>query len=253
MSNTVLKSLDAGVLTLTLNRPEKKNAFNLEQWAALQDAFNEADADDSTKVVLLTGSGDNFSSGVDLNDLMHMSGFGPDHPFLSCARKIAFFTKPLVAAAAGVAVGGGATMLLHCDLVYISESFRMRFPFANLGLAPEFASSYMLQLIVGAQRAAELMYTAEWVDARRAIDLRFAAGCYTGETVIEKAMDKAKEIAQWPLSSLREIKHTLKAHQKQSIESAFALEAESMAKLAQSPESIEAVIAFLEKRAPGWR
>ncbi|HUH38081.1 MAG TPA: enoyl-CoA hydratase-related protein [Spongiibacteraceae bacterium] len=249
MSDTVLQQREAGVLTLTLNRPARKNAFNIEQWIALRDALLAAASDNSVHAVLLTGAGANFSSGVDLND---MANAGEDHPFDSCAKAVAYFDKPLIGAASGVAVGGGATLLLHCDVIYVGDSLRMRFPFVNLGLVPEFASSYLLQAIIGARRAAELMYTAEWIDAARAVETGIATARFADDVLVERALEKAREIAQWPLNALRETKRTLKAHQREGLQRAFDVETEGMRRQAGSPENIEAIMAFLEKRAPRW-
>ncbi|MCG3169502.1 MAG: 2,3-dehydroadipyl-CoA hydratase [Pseudomonadales bacterium] len=249
MSDTVLHRRDGALLVLTLNRPAKKNAFSDEQWVALREALREAGADDGVRAVLLTGAGGNFCSGVDINDMV---AAGADHPFESCARAVAFFEKPLLAAATGVAVGGGATLLLHCDVIYVGSSLRMRFPFVNLGLVPEFASSYMLQAIVGARQAAELMYTAEWIDGERAVATGIATACFADELVLERALAKGREIAQWPLNALRETKRTLKSHQREALERAFRVETEGMLRQARSPENIEAMMAFLEKRAPRW-
>lgn len=253
MSKTVLQDFDRGVLTLTLNRPAKKNAFNREQWGALRDAILQAGEDDKVRVVLLTGAGGNFSSGADLNDMNNaVSGGGDAHPFQSCVRAVAFFEKPFVAAAPGVAVGGGATLLLHCDVVYVGESLRMRFPFVNLGLVPELGSSYTLQALIGPARAAELMYTARWVDAAHAVVSGIAAARYPDEALLVAAREKALEIAQWPLHSLRETKRTLKAHQFEAIERALKVENEGMSRQAGSAENLEAIRAFLEKRPPRW-
>lgn len=251
MSDTVLQHREGGLLILTLNRPAKKNAFNREQWAAFRDALLAAGCDDSVRAVLVTGAGGNFSSGVDLND-MASADAGVEHPFESCARAVAFFEKPLIGAASGVAVGGGATLLLHCDVIYVGESLRMRFPFVNLGLVPEFASSYMLQAIIGARRAAELMYTAEWINAQRAVEAGIATAAFSDDVLMDHALAKAREIAQWPLNALRETKRTLKAHQREGLERGFEVESAGMMKQAGSPENIEAVMAFLEKRQPKW-
>jgi enoyl-CoA hydratase/carnithine racemase len=254
MSETVLQDFERGVLTLTLNRPAKKNAFNREQWGALRDAILQAGEDDRVRVVLLTGAGGNFSSGADLNDMSNIvdHGAGDPHPFQTCVRAVAFFEKPLVAAAPGVAVGGGATLLLHCDVVCVGESLRMRFPFVNLGLVPELGSSYTLQALIGPARAAELMYTARWVDAATAVATGIAAGRFADDAVLAAARERALEMAQWPLNSLRETKRTLKAHQFEAIERALKVENEGMARQAGSAENQEAIRAFLEKRPPKW-
>lgn len=251
MSDTVLKELSDGLLTLTLNRPEKKNSFNNEQWRAFTAAILDAQVDDHVSCVLVTGAGKDFSSGVDL------SSFGEDdggeHPFEACARAVTGFDKPLVMAAKGVAVGGGATLTFHADLLYVGESLRMRLPFVNLGLVPEFASSYMLQQNIGAQQAAELFYTAEWIDAARAVETGIAARAYADDELLERATEKAREIAQWPVNSLRETKRTLKIVHEQGIKAALAAEHDGMQAQAGSPENIEAITAFMEKRQPDFR
>ena len=155
MSDTILTENIDGVLVVTFNRPEKKNAINTEMWVALRDTFNTADRDDSVVCILLTGAGDDFCAGVDLSSFAEVPS-GEEHPFESSARAVAAFGKPVVAAVNGISIGGGATILFHADIVYVGEGLRMRLPFANLGLVPEWASSYMLQANIGAQRAAEL-------------------------------------------------------------------------------------------------
>lgn len=126
----------------------------------------------------------------------------------------------------------------------------MRLPFAALGLPPEFASSYMLQANIGAQQAAELFYTAEWIDAQRAVDSGIAARAYPDAQLLGAALEKAAEIAQWPVSALREIKTTLRAPHREHIAKAFELEDAAMERQAGSPDNVEAITAFIEKRAP---
>jgi len=236
-----------GVLVLTLNRPEKKNAINNAMWIALREAFTAAREDHSVRCVLLCGAGDHFSAGVDLASFGEGEP-GQAHPFDAAARAVAEFDKPLVAAARGVAVGGGATVLFHADIVYVGESLRLRLPFASLGLAPEWGSSYMLQANIGAQRAAELFYTAEWVDAARAADCGITAAVVADGDLFGHALAKAREIAQWPPNALREIKRCLRVHHLDAIDRAMRTEQEAMARQVGSPENIEAITAFLERR-----
>ena len=197
---------------------------------------------------MLTGAGGNFSAGVDLSSFSE-PGEG-EHPFGDCARAVAGFGKPWIGAATGVAVGGGATILFHADIVYVGEGLRMRLPFAALGLPPEFASSYMLQANIGAQRAAELFYTAEWIDARKAVDCGIAVRAYRNEELLEAALEKAAEIARWPVNALKEIKATLRLPHRAHIAAAFEQEDAAMIRQAGSPENIEAITAFMEKRPP---
>jgi enoyl-CoA hydratase/carnithine racemase len=163
------------------------------------------------------------------------------------------FDKPLVAAVDGIAVGGGATIPLHCDVVYVGESLRMRLPFVSLGLVPEFASSYMLPANIGMRRATELMMTAEWIDSERAVETGIATRVFPDDQLHERTMEKAREIAQWPVNSLRETKRTLRAGHRAGIENALEVESEAMLRQAGSPENVEAIKAFIEKRPPNFR
>jgi len=243
-----------GVRLVTLNRPEKKNAVNDPMWLEIAEAFDAADADPTIACLVLTGAGGNFCAGVDLSSF----GEGADtdagqHPFGRCARSVTSFGKPWIGAATGVSVGGGATILFHADICYVGESLRMRLPFASLGLAPEFASSYQLQANIGAQQAAELFYTAEWIGAERAVSTGIAARAFPDAELLDAALAKAAEIAKWPVNSLREIKSTLRLPHREHIAAALVAEDEAMARQAGSTENIEAIMAFLEKREPNFR
>ena len=213
------------------------------------DAFRDADADDGIRCLVLTGAGGNFCAGVDLASFGE-GGSDGEHPFGRCARAVADFGKPWIGAAQGVAVGGGATILFHADICYVGESLRMRLPFAALGLPPEFASSYMLQANIGAQRAAELFYTAEWIDAAKAVETGIAARACADDEVLDAALARAAEIARWPVNALREIKAALRLPHRAHIAAAFVQEDAAMTRQAGSPENIEAITAFLEKRSP---
>ncbi len=252
MSEFLTTRRDEGVLHVTLNRPEKKNAINTEMWFAIRDTFNDAATNPLVTCVLLTGAGGNFSSGVDLASFGDGESAG-EHPFSAAAKAVAYFDKPLIGAAQGVAIGGGATILFHCDVVYVGDSLKMRLPFANLGLVPEFASSYMLQANIGAQQAAELFYTAEWIDADRAVEVGIAARQYKDAELLDCAMNKAREIAQWPVTALQETKRCLRSVHREAIDAALELEQAGMEKQAGSPENIEAITAFIEKRPPDFR
>ena len=247
---------DEGVLLVTLDRPARRNAFDDAQWDALSAVLAAAREDVRVAVVVLTGAGGHFSSGVDLASFSgrpaaradgHKSAF---HAFVAT---LFAFDKPLVAAVQGVAVGGGATIALACDFVYAGQSLRLRLPFASLGLVPEIASSYTLQAAIGRQRAAELMLSAEWVDAARAEALGLVARVLPDAELLAATLAKARAIAQWPTSSLREIKRTLSLAHRAGIEAALRAEDEAMSRLAGSPENVEAVTAFVQKRAPDFK
>jgi len=135
----------------------------------------------------------------------------------------------------------------------VGESVRMRLPFANLGLVPEIASSYTLQSAIGRQRANELMFTAEWINAERALEVGMAARVFPDDVVLKATIDKAREIAQWPISALVGIKRTLQATHRAGIAAAREIEDKEMMLRAGSPENIEAVVAFMQKRAPDFK
>ncbi len=251
MTDFILSENRDGALVVTLNRPEKKNAINNEMWLGIREIFTGAARDDTVACVLLCGAGEHFCSGVDLSSFTDAPG--EEHPFEVAARAVADFDKPLVAAAQGAAVGGGATVLFHADIVYVGESLRLRLPFASLGLAPEWASSYMLQANIGAQRAAELFYTAEWVDADKALNSGIAAEVLPDANLFGHALAKAQEISQWPVNALREIKRCLRMPHREAIDAAFVAEQAAMERQAGSPENIEAITAFMEKRKPDFR
>lgn len=254
----MLTELDEqGVLLITMNRPHKKNAFDDPQWDALAEALRAAEADPRVAVVVLTGAGGNFSSGADLGGM----GSGTPPPrtdgfssgFFACEAALLGFAKPVLSAVTGVAVGGGCTIAIASDITYVGEGLRARLPFANLGLVPEIASSYTLQAAIGRQRANEVMFTAEWIGAERAIELGMAARRFPDDELLGATLEKAREIAQWPVSSLVAIKKTMKAAHEAAIAGALEIEHEEMSKLVGSPENVEAIKAFIEKRAPDFR
>jgi len=250
----VLRQLEDGVLLLTLNRPRKKNAFDDPQWDALRDALRDARDDDGVAVVVVTGAGGDFSAGVDLASF----GAGPPREdgkpngYYGLMEALVAFDKPLIAAARGVGVGIGATFLFHCDVVYLGESARLRLPFVALGLVPEGGSSYLLQAVIGPRRAAELFYTAEWIDASRALETGIATRVFPDALLLDAALAKAREIARHPVSALRATKRTLKRAHEAGLRAALEVEDAGMSAQAGSPENVEAVRAFLEKRPPDF-
>jgi enoyl-CoA hydratase/carnithine racemase len=245
-----------GVRLITLNRPEKKNAFDDAQWDAFADALRAASAHEDVAVAVVTGAGGDFSAGVDLASFLG-GARARAGPFASgydnTMDALVAFEKPLLAAASGVCVGFGATFLFHCDGVYLGESARLRLPFVRLGLVPEGASSYLLQALVGPRRAGELLYTAEWIPAARALALGLATALHAEADVLEAALQRAREIAQFPVSALRETKRTLKAALAPGLASVLEAERAGMRAQAGSAENVEAVRAFLEKREPDFR
>jgi enoyl-CoA hydratase/carnithine racemase len=184
------------VLVLTLNRPESRNAFNHHLYMALSAALTDAAVDTSVNAVVITGTDPAFSSGQDLKEMAAMASgelvFADGFGFVKLLDALENFPKPLLAAVNGAAAGIGLTMLLHCDIVLVSSSARLRVPFAELGVPPEAGSSALLAQRVGWQKAAELLFTSEWMGASDAV----ACGLALREVPHDRLMDETLAIAQ---------------------------------------------------------
>ncbi len=251
---TVLSERRNGVALLTLNRPDKRNAFNDQQYDDLREALADAETDDTIKVAVITGAPGAFSAGQDLSEMGTARTYddaGP-HGFGPFVDRLSAFQKPLLAAVNGVGVGIGLTMLLHCDIVYMAQSARIRAPFVSLGLVPEAGSSLLLQVIVGPQIAAELLYTSAWIDAERAVDLGLAAGAFDDDELLNRTLEQAAEIARQPLAALRRTKQLLLDVRSEALAAARRREEPAMGSLIGSPANAEAIRAFREKRSPDF-
>jgi enoyl-CoA hydratase/carnithine racemase len=241
-----------GVLTITLNRPDKKNAITAAMYQEMADAFFEAEKDASVRVVLLRANGGSFSAGNDLEDFMKAPSMDRDAPVLQFLRRISSAPKPLVAAVAGAAVGVGTTMLLHCDLVYAASTAKFSMPFVQLGLCPEAASSLLLPRIAGYQRAAEKLLLGEAFDAIEAMNMGFVNRIVDAGEVDALALAQAKKLAALPASSLRMSKSLLKGADARAIAERIDEEAGHFGKMLTAPEAREAFQAFFEKRKPDF-
>lgn len=255
MANLLRERSDDGVLLLTLNRPERKNAFDEALWDAATTALREARADHEIAAVVVTGAGADFSAGVDLASFGQAPPRSDGHPtgYHAFMAELVEFDKPLLAAARGVGVGIGCTLLLHCDVVYVGASVRLRLPFVALGLVPEAASSFLLGQVVGARQAAELLLTAEWLDAARAVEVGIATQAFADAELLPATLAKARAIAAHPVGALQATKRTLLAARREAVRAALAAEDEGMRRQVGSAENVEAITAFLEKRKPDFR
>jgi enoyl-CoA hydratase/carnithine racemase len=254
---TVLEARAGFVLTLTLNRPAQKNAFNTVQWRELRDALREAKADDGVRAVVLTGAGGAFTAGQDLSEMAQAPAPGASstsgsHPFGEFLDELCAFDKPLIAAVNGVAVGIGLTILLHCDFAYVAEGVRLRAPFVTLGVVPEAAASALLPLVIGWRESIELLYGDGWLDAKRAVELGLANRlCAPGE-LLDAARAKASELSALPPEALQHTKRLLLATRDAAVRDARAREDDAFRVRVGSPENLEAVRAFFEKRKPDF-
>jgi len=248
----VLTELQDRVFTLRFNRLDKKNALTSEMYSACAAALQQADADPAVRVILLAGSSDCFSSGNDLTDFLQRPPSGDDSPVARFMRALATMQKPVVAAANGIAIGVGTTMLLHCDLVYLGARTRLHMPFVNIGICPEFASTYLLPRLMGHQRAAELLLLAEPFDAVKALELGLANGVVPNEETETRAREAALKLAAQPPAALRTSKALLKRWRGDLVLDAIRVEADAFIPMLGREEAKEAMGAFMQKRKPDF-
>jgi enoyl-CoA hydratase/carnithine racemase len=232
---------DAGaVRTLTLNRPSRLNAFTADTYNLLAARLGEADDDERVHVVVLRGAGRAFCSGVDVELLgvdEHGARTGASGGLLGAFQRLmdalTALTKPLIAAVHGPAVGIGATILLHCDVVLVADGARLRFPFISLRTAPEAGSSWLLPDAVGPQRAAELLYTARWVEADEAVALGLASRCCPAKTLGDEAQALAVAMAAQPPAAVAAAKRLLRAGRPDAVKAAVEREVDEARHLRQ--------------------
>jgi enoyl-CoA hydratase/carnithine racemase len=252
MSSPILTAADDGVLRVTINRPEKKNALTVAMYATLAETLRKAEAAPDVRVVLLHGAGDAFTAGNDLADFVQHPPADESSPVFQFLEAISTATKPLVAAVHGPAIGIGTTLLLHCDLVYATRDARLQMPFVTLGLCPEAAASYLLPLAVGPARAAELLMLGDPFSGEEARDWGLVNEVVSEEHLLEVAMDKARAIAARPPASVRLTKSFLRRAHGDAVQETIRAEAEAFVGRLQSPEAAEAFTAFFEKRPPDF-
>jgi enoyl-CoA hydratase/carnithine racemase len=240
------------VVGIGFDRPHKRNALTAAMYAAMAEELARVEADDAARVVLFHGSREAFTAGNDLEDFRERPPSGEDAPVFRFLTAISGSTRPLVAAVNGPAIGLGTTLLLHCDLVYAAQDARFSMPFTQLGVVPEFASSYLLPLIAGYQRAAELLLLGEPFDADRARNAGFVTAVLPPDQVLDAAWAAAEKLARLPKEPVRLTRALLKSAHRDAIERQLRSEGQHFRRLLKEPAAREALAAFLEKRKPDF-
>jgi enoyl-CoA hydratase/carnithine racemase len=246
----ILTDRSGNILSIQLNRPAKKNAMTSSMYITMADVLNGAAKDDQIRVVLWYGAGNSFSAGNDIEDFMKNPPGAGESPQAQLIHALINFEKPLIAAVQGVAIGGGTTMLAHCDFVYAGESAKFQLPFVNLGLVPEFGSSYLLPLRFGYVRAAELILLAGPFGASRAAELGLVTQVVPDQSVLAAATETARTLAKKPAAALQASKRLMKRALREQLELAVKLENEVFAERVRSDEAKQAFTAFFAKRQP---
>lgn len=247
---SILQNHEHGVLTLTLNRLDKKNALTAQMYASLADALANAVSNNEVRVVLLQGHETVFSAGNDIADFLQQPPADANSPVSRFLHGIAAFPKPLLASVCGPAVGVGTTMLFHCDLVYAGDNAAFSMPFVNLGLCPEAGSSLLAVQLMGYQRAAEALLMGEPFMAETALELGLISRVLPPTEVNAYAQSQAQKMARKPLSSLMETKRLMKSNRTPLVLNQMQEESAVFARMLKEPAAVEAFSAFMEKRKP---
>ncbi len=251
MNDHIEVSQDNGVLTVRFNRPERKNALTRSMYAAMADTLDRAHTDKSVRVILFVGQDGVFTGGNDLGDFLEnppRDEATPVYRFISGLPRAAV---PLIAAVDGPAVGIGTTMLLHCDMVLVTERAQLHLPFVNLALVPEAGSTFLLPRLTGNARAAELLMLGEPFSGRDAVDLGIANRVCEPEDLERQAVELAQKLAAKPPAALRATKALLQAARPET-EAAIRREYQAFSERLASAEAKEAFTAFFEKRKPDF-
>jgi enoyl-CoA hydratase/carnithine racemase len=248
----ILSERSGPILRVTVNRPEKKNAMTSAMYVALANVINEAAKDDDVRVVIWDAAGDSFSAGNDIGDFLKNPAEPGASPQLLLGDALLNFDKPLIAAVKGAAIGGGTTLLTFCDFVFAGESAKFQLPFVNLGLVPEFGSSWSLQHRIGYVRAAELFMLAQPFDAKVAAEIGLITRVVPDDALAATALEAAEKLAAQPAVALQATKRLLKRASYDQVEQAIKIESAEFASRLRSSEVKEVFAAFLEKRTPNF-
>jgi enoyl-CoA hydratase/carnithine racemase len=252
MSDEVQSLHEGAVLTLSLNRVEKKNALTAAMYQTLADAVSAAQNNDAVRVLVIQAHEAVFCAGNDIADFLNQPPAAQDAPVFQFLRALSGFTKPIVASVCGPAVGIGTTMLLHCDLVVAGDNAAFSMPFVNLGLCPEAASSYLVPQLMGYHRAAEALLLGEPFMAEAALEVGFVNRIVPPGQANALAQQLAKKLASKPLRSLLETKRLLKKSSAAQVAERLNEEAEVFAHMLREDAAREAFSAFMARRLPDF-
>ena len=249
MTDAIQQLRERGLLILQLNRPDKKNALTRAMYTQLAEALELADADGDIRCVLIQGSSDCFTAGNDIVDFLEQPPSDLDSPPFYFMKSLLNCRKPVIAAVAGAAVGIGTTLLLHCDLVYISRDARLRMPFVNLGLCPEFGSSLILPRLLGHAKAAELLLLGEGFTGEQAAAWGIATEALgSGEAALAKAREVAERFETLAPGAVQVTKQLMKSVDREQLRQVIEEEGALFTQRLKSPEAIAALSGFISRR-----
>lgn len=236
-----------GVLTISLNRPDKKNALSQQMYRQMTSALQQAQHNSDVNVVLLQGTAECFSAGNDLADFLDAGPLDADHATVAFLYQLAGFTKPLVAAVGGLAIGIGTTALLHCDLVYAADNARFQMPFCQLSLCPEAGSSLLLPQLSGYQRAAQYLLLGEAFGAAEAAQIGLVNQVVAPDDLLALAMKKAQQLASLPAAAVQCSRQLLRRSRSQPTIETIAAELKQFEQLLHGEECQQRISAFFKR------
>ena len=248
----IVTERSGNILRVQFNRPSKKNAMTSAMYITMADLLNESAKDDRIRVVLWHGAGDSFCAGNDLDDFLKNPPGPGDSPQSRLINAFIAFEKPIVAAVRGAAIGGGTTMLTHCDFVYASETAKFQMPFINLALVPEFGATFSVPMRVGYLRAAELLQLGLPFDAKEAVELGLVTRVVPDQRLLETATETAQKLAEKSAAALQASKRLMKKPWRDALLEAAKAENNEFSVRVRSTDTKEAIAAFFEKRPPDF-
>ena len=253
MSDHIIVEREPGLLTLRMNRLDKMNALTRDMYSRMASELNAADSDRSVQAVILAGSPECFTSGNDLMDFMNAPKAGLGGEVLQFMQALFDFSKPVVAAVAGPAVGIGTTLLLHCDFVYVSRDAMLKMPFVKLGLCPEYGSSLILPRLVGQARANDLLLLSESFSGEQAAAWGIANEALAdGAAAFARARETALRLLDLAPSAVQVSKRLMRAPGREALRQVIKEEGELFGSRLRHPEAMEALAAFMQKRKPDF-
>ncbi|MSO91746.1 MAG: enoyl-CoA hydratase [Acetobacteraceae bacterium] len=251
MSDHIIITREAGVMEIRLNRPDKKNALTRDMYAAIADAMDASNTDPGVRAIILTGTGDAFTSGNDVRDFQARAATNTASPAGRFLPTISTLKKPLIAAVNGAAIGIGATMLMHADLIVAARSASFLMPFTALGLVPEAGSSLLVPQAIGLRRANAMLLLGDRIDAATAADWGLINLVVDDTDLLPTARALAARLVALPPEAVRQTKALIRAGAA-DLQTHMAGELKIFAQRVASPEAGEAFAAFAEKRKPDF-
>ncbi|MDE3236128.1 MAG: enoyl-CoA hydratase/isomerase family protein [Bacteroidota bacterium] len=253
-THSILLEVNDNIAFITLNRPEKLNAFNREMALLLQNKLDECASSHAIRCVLIKGAGKAFCAGQDLAEVTDPNGPGMEkilsehyNPIITRIRNM---PKPVIAAVNGVAAGAGANIALACDIVVAIETASFIQAFSKIGLIPDSGGTFFLPRLIGFQRASALMMLGESITAKEAAQMGMLYKVFSTDLFEEESENIAKTVAQMPTTALAYIKHALNYSASNNLEQQLQLEDEYQQKAALTHDFKEGVEAFIQKRKP---